>query len=69
MAEVVNLRQVRKAKLRAERRRTADENALAHGVRKADRQRAKTEREAAERYLDGTIRSPTPPDTSTDVSE
>lgn len=53
MAEIVNLRLVRKARTRAERQAEAERNRLLHGRPKAERRLSASEREAAERRLDG----------------
>ncbi len=49
MAEIVNLKRVRKAKVRAEKDRAADANRVKHGVPKAERDlaKARTEKDAA----------------------
>jgi Domain of unknown function (DUF4169) len=52
-AEVVNLRQARKARDKAAARVEADANAARHGRSKADRQRQEAEADAAARALDG----------------
>lgn len=57
MAELVNLRRVRKAKARAEASAQADNNRVKHGVPKRERelakaQAAKTERDVTARKLD-----------------
>lgn len=52
MAEIVNLRLVRKRAARQEAAAAADRNRVAHGVPKADRQRAEAERKADNRRLD-----------------
>lgn len=52
MAEIVNLRLVRKRVARQEAAVAADRNRVAHGVPKADRQCAEAEREADNRRLD-----------------
>ena len=53
MAEIVNLRRVRKAKQRAERAAAADDNRVRHGVSKAERKLAEAKREKEKRALDG----------------
>lgn len=53
MAEVVNLRLARKRMARAEKQVKAAENRQAHGRTKAEKSIARSEREAAERKLDG----------------
>jgi len=52
MGDVINLRQVRKAKARAERETAAEVNRLAFGRTKAERRRTETEAEKAARDLD-----------------
>jgi hypothetical protein len=53
MAEIVNLRQARKAKARAEKEQTAAENRRLHGRTKADKQAEKAIKDKARRNLDG----------------
>ena len=53
MAELINLRQVRKRAQRQEREREAEHNRLAHGERKSERKRRGTEANKAARDLDG----------------
>lgn len=53
MAEIVNLRQVRKRKAREDRERTATENRALHGRSKAERERGRKADEAAVSFLDG----------------
>lgn len=50
---VINLRQARKAKARADKEQTADENRRRHGRTKAEKQAEKTTRETAANKLDG----------------
>lgn len=50
---VVNLRQARKARKRAEKRRDADANAAKFGRTKAEVRKERTEAEKAVRDLDG----------------
>ncbi|KAA9009781.1 DUF4169 family protein [Histidinibacterium aquaticum] len=52
MKKVVNLRQVRKTRDRAEEKRRADENAVRHGRSKAQRLLETAQAEAAKRRLD-----------------
>jgi len=52
MAEVVNLRTVRKRAARSQAERSAAENRLAHGVAKVDRERAWADRESRQRNLE-----------------
>lgn len=53
MGEILNLRQARKAKARAEADKLARENRAAFGRSKAKKKLAKAERDAATRKLDG----------------
>lgn len=53
MGDVVNLNRVRKAKARAAAEAEAVAKRTAHGRKKADKKLAKTEKETAERKLDG----------------
>ncbi len=53
MAELFNLRQVRKQKARAEKEKKSAENRRLHGQTKAEKLIAKAERASAERHLDG----------------
>ncbi|MBJ6121384.1 DUF4169 family protein [Sphingomonas mollis] len=53
MAEIVNLRTVRKAKARDAAAATADANRIAHGRTKAEKQAARIEADRARRLLDG----------------
>jgi hypothetical protein len=53
MAEIVNLRRLRKQKARAEARAAAAENAARHGQGKADRSLQQAKAEQAARRLDG----------------
>ena len=52
MAEIVNLRRVKKAKARAEKSAQADANRVKHGVAKPVRDLAKARDEKAARDLD-----------------
>jgi hypothetical protein len=52
MSDIVNLRQARKARDRAEEKRRADENAARHGRTKAERLREAAEAERARRTLE-----------------
>ena len=49
MGEVVNLRQARKRKARAERERTAEANRLKHGQPKSQKDRTRLEEDRARR--------------------
>lgn len=53
MAEIVNLRQARKAKARGEKAKTADANRTLHGTPKHLRKLAKARSEKAAHDLDG----------------
>ena len=52
MAEIVNLRQARKAKARSEAEKKADTNRVKHGVAKGERKGAAHEREKNRQDLD-----------------
>lgn len=56
MGDVVNLRQVRKAKARADKARAADENRVKFGRSKAERLAQSAAQERQARLLDGTRR-------------
>ncbi|MCT4556184.1 MAG: DUF4169 family protein [Pelagimonas sp.] len=53
MSNVVNLNKFRKAKARAEKRQSADENAARHGRSKAIKDLEKARSDKANRDLDG----------------
>lgn len=53
MAEIVNLRQARKAKARAEAEKKAEANRIAFGTPKAEKMRLKAEKALADRRIDG----------------
>lgn len=53
MAEIVNLRQMRKRRRRVAARAEADENAVRHGQSKATRSLIKAREKKATRELDG----------------
>ena len=53
MAEIINLRAVRKAKTRVKDRAQADENAVKFGRTKAERMKEAAESEKTRRDLDG----------------
>ncbi|WP_082543303.1 DUF4169 family protein [Sphingomonas sp. Leaf339] len=53
MAEIINLRTVRKARAREAASAAADANRIAHGRTKAEKQAARIEAERARRLLDG----------------
>ena len=52
MAEIVNLRQVRKAKARSEAEKKSDANRTKHGVTKGERKTTAVEREKSRQDLD-----------------
>ena len=56
MAEIVNLRQARKAKKRAADAATAEANRARHGATKAERRLTQDEAERLARTLDGARR-------------
>ena len=56
MAEIINLRQVRKAKTRDEKAKVADRNRAAFGQTKVERHAAEQRRAKIERHLDGARR-------------
>ncbi len=56
MAEIVNLRQARKARARAAAAAEADTNAARHGESKADKARRKAEAALSARRLDEHLR-------------
>ena len=56
MADVINLRMARKARLRADAARQADQNRALHGQDKAARAVQKLDAARAERLLDGAKR-------------
>jgi hypothetical protein len=53
MAEIVNLRQARKQKARAEAEKTAAQNRISFGRTKAERKLTEAERDKAARHIDG----------------
>jgi hypothetical protein len=53
MAEIVNLRQARKRKARAEKERAAEQNRLLHGRGKAEKARDADAVEKSRIFLDG----------------
>ena len=53
MAEIVNLRQARKRKARAEKERAADANRRLHGLSRTQKELAARHRESDDRKLDG----------------
>jgi hypothetical protein len=62
MADIVNLRQFRKQKARAEAGKTADQNRVLFGRSKADKTRDRAEQQAASDLLDGHRRERKPTD-------
>ncbi|WP_414473667.1 DUF4169 family protein [Microvirga sp. M2] len=52
MAEIINLRQARKQKARAEKEARAEQNRIAFGRTRAERELTRAERELAERRID-----------------
>ena len=58
MGDIVNLNKARKARAKAEGKAGATANRSLFGISKADRDRAKAEREHAARKLDQTRREP-----------
>lgn len=64
MADIVNLRQARKARARAEAARTAEANRAKYGRTKAEKQASRREEDARVRRLEGARReaNPTAPD-------
>jgi hypothetical protein len=52
MAEIINLRQARKQKARAEKEARADQNRVSFGRTKAEKELTKAEREKARRHID-----------------
>lgn len=53
MAEIVNLRQARKHKHRADKARAAEQNRALHGRPKAERERDRLAADKAVRFLEG----------------
>jgi DNA-binding TFAR19-related protein (PDSD5 family) len=51
-AEIVNLRQARKAKARTEKEKQADQNRLSHGRSKAEKNLTRALNDKAEKLLD-----------------
>lgn len=52
MGEIVNLRQFRKQKARAEAEKTAEQNRVSFGRTKAERELTQAERDKAARHVD-----------------
>jgi len=61
-AKIINLRQFRKAKARAEKERQAEENRTRHGQTKADRRQHESERALADRNIEALRRDKDPDD-------
>ncbi len=59
MAEIVNLRQFRKGKVREQRAATAEQNRVLHGRSKNEKQRDRLLAEKAERLIEGHRREST----------
>lgn len=59
-AEIINLRQARKARARVIKGAHAEENRARFGTSKAERQRRAAETDRAARQLDGAKRNPVP---------
>jgi hypothetical protein len=53
LADIVNLRQVRKNKARADKERTAEQNRALHGRSKAEKTRDRLAAEQAARFVEG----------------
>ena len=53
MGEIVNLNRARKARDKAEDKARAAANRIAHGRTGVEKERARIERERAERHIDG----------------
>jgi hypothetical protein len=53
MAEIVNLRQARKAKAKAQKEKTAETNRILHGTPKAVRKLSQARKDKAEQRLAG----------------
>ncbi len=62
MAEIVNLRRVRKQRMREDAEAQAQQNRIAFGRTKAERQSTDAERDKAARGLDGHRLTPDKPD-------
>jgi hypothetical protein len=58
MAEIINLREARKHKARAEKEARADENRIAFGRTKAEKNLTKAEQDLAKSRLDAHRRDP-----------
>jgi hypothetical protein len=53
MADIVNLRRARKARVKAEKEKTAEANRVLHGTPKVLRNLAKTQKDKADEVLSG----------------
>jgi hypothetical protein len=53
LADIVNLRQARKARARVEREKEAEANRRLHGMTKAERAKADDTRDRMERHVEG----------------
>ncbi|ESR27307.1 DUF4169 family protein [Lutibaculum baratangense] len=53
MSDIVNLRQARKARARAEKEKQAADNRLRFGMTKAERQAAERQRSSLDRHVEG----------------
>lgn len=58
MADIVNLRQFRKQKVRADKERVAEQNRAMHGRSRAEKARHRDEALKAEKFVDGHRRGP-----------
>jgi len=56
MAEIINLRQARKAKARTQAKTAAEANRRAHGRTKAEKTAQQDEKARARKLLDGALR-------------
>lgn len=61
-ADIINLRQARKHKARAEAETRAAQNRVSSGLSKSERKASKVDRDSASRKLDGHQMSPPKPD-------
>ena len=60
MAEIVNLRQLRKSKAREDRSAEAERDRILHGRSKTEKQRERLEAERAANFVEGHRREPAP---------
>jgi len=58
LADIVNLRRVRKTKARVEREKTAEENRRLHGMTRAEREKLADERRRLDVHVSGHRRVP-----------